>query len=62
MPKKKIEEGDNDTAHEDPEAAKVIHFLNASDGHEFMVDQILTQEQGLTFDVFKEDEPVDEPA
>lgn len=63
VPKKKIEEGDNDTAHEDPEAQKVIHFLNASDGHEFMVDKILTQEQGLTFDVFKEDEePAEEPA
>ena len=26
VPKKKIEEGDNDTAHEDPDAAKIIHF------------------------------------
>ncbi len=26
-----------------------------------MVDEILTQEEGLTFDVFKEPEPVDEP-
>jgi len=62
VPKKKIEDGDLDTAHEDSEAQKVIHFLNASDGHSFMVDKILTQEQGLSFDVFKEDEPVEEAA
>jgi len=42
VPKKPIEEGDNDAAHEDPEANKIVRFLNASTGHEFMVDQVLT--------------------
>ncbi len=61
MPKKKIEEADNDGAHLDAEAAKIIHFLNASVDHKFLVDETMTQEQGLTFDVYKESDEAEEP-
>lgn len=37
-PKKSISDEDDDRAHMDEEAQKIIHFLNASGGHEFMVD------------------------
>lgn len=66
-PKRPILEDDNDSAHKDEEAPKIIHFLNSTKQHAFMVDKILKQEQGLTFDIFKEEEqapaddiPVDE--
>jgi len=55
-PKKPIKEDDDERAHIDPEAANIIQFLNASEGHEYMVDKVLKQEQGLTFDVFKDPE------
>ena len=63
-PKKAIKEDDDDSAHKDEEAPKIIHFLNATQGHDFLVDAILKQDQGLTFEVFKDDEPVaeEEPA
>lgn len=60
LPKKKIQDNDDDRAHIDEEASKIIHFMNATKGHEYLVDAILKQEQGLTFDVFKEDEPTPE--
>ena len=44
MPKKKIEDGDNDTAHIEEGAANIIHFLNASQDHKFLIDKTLTQE------------------
>ena len=53
-PKKSIKETDDDRAHLDSDAEKVIHFLKATDGHQFLVDQFLKQGQGLTFDVFRE--------
>lgn len=40
-PKKPISEEDDDRAHIDDEAQKIIHFLNATTGHEFMVDKTL---------------------
>ena len=55
-PKKEIGEEDDDRAHLDEEAPKIVHFFNSTPGHEFIVDQILTAEQGLTFDVFKDEE------
>jgi len=55
-PKKSIKEDDDDRAHIDADAAKIIHFTNATDGHQYLVDKILRQEQGLTFDVFKDEE------
>jgi len=54
QPKKPINDDDDDRAHEDPDAPNIIHFLTATE--DFMKDEVLTQEQGLTFDVFKEDE------
>lgn len=60
-PKKPIQEDDDDNAHKDDEAQKVLHFLNSTKDHQFLVDQILKQEQGITFEVFKEEEvPVQE--
>lgn len=40
-PKKPITDEDDDKAHIDEEAQKIIHFLNVTSGHEFMVDKIL---------------------
>ena len=40
-PKKQITDEDDDKAHIDEEAQKIIHFLNATQGHEFMVDKTL---------------------
>ena len=37
-PKKKIGEEDDDKAHIDDEAQKIIHFLNSTTDHGFMVD------------------------
>ena len=60
QPKRKIQEDDDDQAHEDPSRNPIIHFLNSTEGHEYIVDKTLEQEQGLTFDVFREEEPVQE--
>ncbi len=54
-PKKVIKDDDDDRAHIDPDAQNIIRYLNASEGHEYMVDAILKPDQGLTFDVFKEE-------
>ncbi len=59
-PKRPIKEDDDDRAHRDEDAQKIIHFMKATKDHQYLVDAILKQEQGLTFDVFKEDEPVPE--
>lgn len=61
-PKKPIKEDDDERAHIDPDAANVIQFINASEGHDYLVDKVLKQDQGLTFDVFKDPEaaPVEE--
>ena len=40
-PKKPISEEDDDRAHVDDDAQKIIHFLNATEGHDFMVDKTL---------------------
>ncbi len=59
-PKLKISDEDDEGAHIDNEAQQIIHFLHATQNHEFLVDKTLKPEQGLTFDVFKEDEPAEE--
>jgi len=38
VPKKKIKEDDDDTAHLDPEANKIIHFMHTSENSSFMID------------------------
>lgn len=66
-PHKKIEEGDDDRAHLNPDADKVIRFCNADSDHQYIVDKTLSKDQGLTFDVFNEaeeapaEEVVEEP-
>jgi hypothetical protein len=40
-PKRPIKEDDDDKAHLDEEAAKIIHFLKSTTGHEYLVDKIL---------------------
>ena len=44
MPQKPIKDGDDDTAHIDPEAKPEIQFMYANGEHQFMVDKILKQE------------------
>ena len=39
----------------DLESEKVVHFTHASNGYEFLIDQLLKKDMGLTFDVFKDD-------
>ena len=53
-PKRPIKDSDDDTAHLDSEAAKIVLFSRADQEHEFLVDKILTKQQGLTFDVFED--------
>jgi len=45
---RKIEEGDNDEAHIDAEAPKVLKFKHANDDHqEKMVGKVLTNDKGI---------------
>ena len=57
-PTKEIEEDADEKAHLDEEAPKVIKYMHASKGHEFMVDVVLSQEEAvISHEVFgKEDE------
>lgn len=55
-PHKKIEDDSDDKAHLNPDADKVIRFCNADEDHKFIVDRTLSNDQGLTFDVFKDPE------
>ena len=59
-PKKPISDEDNDTAHKDEGAQPQIQFTNVTSQHEFMVDKILLQEQGITDDLFREEEKKDD--
>ena len=56
QPKKAIKDDDDDRAHIDGDAQEIIHFVKATEGHEFLVDKRLRSDQGLTFDVFKDEE------
>lgn len=40
-PKRKIKEDDDENSHKDEDAAKIIHYINATKGHEFLVDKVL---------------------
>lgn len=57
QPHKPINENDNDKAHLDKSAPSHIHFCNANPEHQFIVDQILEPNQGVTYGVFEEDKP-----
>ena len=61
-PSKEIADDDDDTAHLDTEAPKVVKYINASKGHEFLVDSVLAADSGITHDVFKESEEDPDPA
>lgn len=62
-PAREIDEEADDKAHLDEEAPKVIKFMHASKGHEFMVDCVLDNEQApISHEVFKEGEGDEEEA
>ena len=52
-PYKKISEDADDQAHINDDAPSHIKFMHASGAHKFMVDKILKQEQGITYNLFK---------
>ena len=60
MPIKEIKDEDDDTAHIDPNAVAQIQFCNSDDSHNFMVDKILKQDQGVTYSLFLEEPPTEE--
>ena len=47
---------DDETAHIDNERPKIIHFTCSSSNADFMIDKVLKPDQGLTFDLFKEEQ------
>lgn len=52
-PKKTITDDSDDKAHLDAEAPEVVQYIHASDEqHKFLIDQFLSQTEGLTHDVF----------
>jgi hypothetical protein len=53
-PRKDINDDDDDKAHFDKENPKVIRFIYASKSHEFMKNNILKVDQGISHEVFKE--------
>jgi hypothetical protein len=53
-PELKIRIDDDDKAHLDYRAPKVIKFIHASKDHEFMVGAVLPPNIGVTHDVFSE--------
>ena len=59
-PKKAIKDGDDDNAHIDVNAQPEIQFMHSSSDHQFMVDKILKQEEGITYSLFQAEEKPDE--
>ena len=55
-PSKSIEDDAEGDAHLDKEAPKVVKYLTGSKDHEFMVDVVLGPDEGITHDVFKDQE------
>lgn len=56
-PNKEINEDDNDTAHQNPDAPELIRYVHANMTQDFLLDKTLSQDQGLSHDVFKAPEP-----
>lgn len=56
QPKKKIKDDDGDTAHIDPGAEPMIQFMHATEGHDFLIDKTLMQDEGITYGLFREGE------
>ena len=55
-PKQPISDVDDDRAHIDENAEKIIHFSHADSDHDYLVDKTLKKSEGLTFDVFVDKE------
>ena len=53
-PRKDIGEEDDDKAHKDREGPKVIRYIYATKGHDFIRNKILRVDQGISHEVFKE--------
>ena len=52
-PRVPIEDGDNDKAHVDRDAAKVIRYIHAfPDTHKYIIDKTLKPGVGISHDVF----------
>jgi hypothetical protein len=63
-PLKHVKDEDNDTAHLNETADKIIKFAYATKGHEYIAEEIMFNKQGVTFDIFKDkvvEDPVDMP-
>ena len=59
-PIKEITEADDDKAHVDANAVPQIQFSHSDDTHNFMVDKILKQNEGITYSLFTEEAPADD--
>lgn len=57
QPKKPITDRSDDNSHTDYNAAPVIQFGYANSEHKFVVDKILSQGQGVTFDLLNDAPP-----
>lgn len=55
-PELPIEDDAMEDAHLNMEAPKVVKFTHATEDHKFIVGRFLGEEQGITHDVFKEQE------
>lgn len=51
-PRKNITDNDDDRAHVDREGAKLIRYLYASEGHDFMKGKLLKAGEGIAHRVF----------
>jgi len=60
MPKKKITDSDNDTAHVNDGATPNILFSYADPDHNFLVDKVLAPGSGVTYDLYNPEEPKEE--
>jgi hypothetical protein len=57
---REIYDDDDDKAHIDEENPKVIQFITASKGHEYMVAKLLRSDQGISHEVFREPSVINE--
>lgn len=58
--KRRIKSDDDDKAHISEEGEKYVVYSHATEGHKYLVNKVLRPDQGVTFDVFKDDEEVPE--
>ena len=60
IPKKQVDDADDDVAHLNEDAEQHIKFQYATSEHDYIVDQTLGRHQGITFDVFDPPAPGEE--